>query len=82
MGHPAPTGQSTGAAVKLRPPTPTYDRAIEAERVRQIEQADAENHKRNRDVEIGPGRLILTSPNGTRYSVEVDNAGNLSTSAV
>ena len=49
---------------------------------RQIEQADRENHKRGQDVEIGDGRLILTSPDGTRYSVEVDNAGNLSATAV
>lgn len=49
---------------------------------RELEKADALNHKRNRDIEVGQARLILTSPNGTRYSVEVDNAGNLSTSAV
>ncbi|MDE4176364.1 hypothetical protein PXK01_19585 [Phaeobacter sp. PT47_59] len=68
--------------MKLRPPGPNYDRLQEADRIRQIEQADRQNHKRGQDVEIGQGRLILTSPNGTRYSVEVDNAGALSTSAV
>lgn len=47
----------------------------EAERNRQIEAADRENHKRGRDVEIGQGRLILTSPNGTRYDITVSNAG-------
>lgn len=49
---------------------------------RTIEQADAHNHKRNQDIHVGGGLLILTSPDGTKYSVEVDNAGNLSTSAV
>lgn len=68
--------------MKLRPATQTFQQEIEAERIRQIEAADRENHKRGRDVEIGSARLILTSPNGTRYSVVVDNAGNLSTSAV
>lgn len=49
---------------------------------RQIEQADKQNHKKDRDIYVSPGRLILTSPDGTEYSVEVDNAGALSTSAV
>ena len=42
--------------------------------VRQIiEQADDENHKRNRDVEMGDGRLILTDEStGTRYRVYVN----------
>jgi len=48
----------------------------------QIERADKQNHKKDRDIYVSPGRLILTSPDGTKYSVEVDNAGALSTSAV
>jgi len=42
-----------------------------------IEQADGLNHKKNQDVEVGAARLILKSPNGTRYSITVDNSGNL-----
>lgn len=68
--------------MRLRVPGPSWSRAQEAERNRQIEAADRENHKRGRDVEIGEARLILTSPNGTRYSVTVDNAGNLSTTSL
>lgn len=68
--------------MKLRPPGPNYDRMQEADRVRQIEQADRRNHKRGKDVEVGEARLILTSPNGTRYSIEVDDAGNISASPV
>lgn len=68
--------------MKLRPPGQSYDRMQEADRIRQIEQADRNNHKRGQDVEIGQASLILTSPDGTRYSVEVDNAGTISTSAV
>lgn len=47
-----------------------------------VQLADERNHKRGGDVEIGDGRLILTSPNGTRYAVTVDNAGALSAVAV
>lgn len=48
----------------------------------QVERADRQNLKTNRDNYLGEGRLILTSPNGTQYSVEVDNAGALSTTAI
>jgi len=47
-----------------------------------IEQADQLNHKRNQDVEVGDARLILKSPNGTRYSITVDNSGNLGATAI
>lgn len=68
--------------MKLPVPQGQYSRAVEVERNRVIEMADGQNHKRNRDVEIGQARLILTSPNGTRYSVTVDNAGVISTTAI
>jgi hypothetical protein len=63
-------------------PGPNWNRPQEIERNRQIEQADALNHKRNADIEVGQGRLILTSPNGSRWSVEVDNAGAISATAI
>ena len=47
-----------------------------------IEQADNLNHKKNQDVEIGAARLILRAPNGSRYSVTVDNAGTLGATAL
>ena len=47
-----------------------------------IEQADQLNHKKNQDVEVGAARLILKSPNGTRYSITVDNAGNVGATAL
>ena len=46
-----------------------------------IEQADGLNHKKNQDVEIGAARLILRAPNGTRYSLTVDNSGTLGATA-
>ena len=49
----------------------------DAEWRRKLEQADAANHKRNQDVEVGGGRLILTSEDGARYEVDVTNDGLL-----
>jgi len=68
--------------MKLPLPGQTYDPLREQRRNGIIEGADRGNHKRGQNVEIGDARLILTSPDGTRYAVEVDNAGNLSASAV
>lgn len=64
--------------MKLVIASPRYDVSRETERNRQLEAADRENHKRGRDIEVNPGRLILTSPDGTRWSVTVDDTGTLS----
>lgn len=68
--------------MKLPRPAPRYDMQDQAETRLAIERADDLAHKRNRDVEIGGARLILTSPNGTRYSVSVTNAGALQATAI
>ena len=57
---------------------PRSDDRLLTEISRQVEQADRMNYKRDRDLEIGQNRLILTSPNGSRYVITVDNAGVLS----
>lgn len=49
------------------------------EMARQVQMADQMNYKRDRDVEIVQNRLILTSPNGSRYAVTVNDAGVLGT---
>lgn len=59
-----------------------YSQANEQQARGAVERADMQNHKRNSDVEIGQGRLILTSPDGTRWSVTVDNAGAISAASV
>lgn len=59
-----------------------YSRLDQVDLRRQLELAEQQNHKRNRDVEVGAARLILTSPNGTRYSITVSNAGVISAVAV
>ena len=60
---------------------PKYSASAENERNRVIEQADYLNHKRNSDVEIGDGRLILKAANGVRYYITVSNAGALTVTA-
>jgi hypothetical protein len=55
---------------------------MEAQRNFLLENADRLNRKTNADVEISSSKLILTSPNGTRYSVVVSNLGILSTTAL
>jgi hypothetical protein len=63
--------------VNLPSPAKVYDPSDQAQTRAAIRQADGENFKRGRDVEIGDGRLILTSPNGTRWNITIDNTGAL-----
>lgn len=65
--------------MKLGRPPQSYDPRAMADQAAQIERADQMNYKRDRDLEIGQNRVILTSPNGSRYAIVVDNAGVLST---
>lgn len=44
--------------------------------------ADRKNLKSNVDVEFVDNRLILRSPNGTRYYLTVSNAGVLGATAL
>ena len=59
-----------------------YDPVYESEKNNMLEKIDQQNFKRLSDVEIGSARLIIESPNGTRYKIVVDNSGNLSASSV
>ena len=68
--------------MKLPPAPQAYARADQQEVRRQAEMADAQNHKRGRDIEVGEARLILTAPNGARWSVTVSNTGTLSAVAL
>lgn len=47
-----------------------------------LEREDQQNLKRGTDIEIGAASLILTSPDGERWAVVVDNAGALSATAL
>ena len=44
-----------------------------------IESKDRANRKTGVDIELVKERLILRSPNGTRYALVISNAGVLST---
>lgn len=69
--------------MKLPAPLPQYSSALERERNRALESADALNLKKLQDVEFVEGmRLILRSPNGTRYSITVNNSGVISATSI
>ena len=69
--------------MKLPVPARVYNPDQEALRNQLLEQADIQNLKRQADIEIvDPQRLILRSPNGTRYVISVSNAGVLSATAL
>lgn len=61
--------------MKLPFPKPQYNSAQESDRNRLIEKADQKNHKRGQDAFISPGRLLITSPDGTVYSIVVSDSG-------
>jgi len=65
-------------------PTPpaSYSSTDQSQVREAFRRADAENLKRNRDIEVAGGRVILPGANGTRYALTVDNAGVLGTVAV
>ena len=68
--------------MNLPRPGERYERPTEDRRNRVLELADAQNLKRGEDIELSEGRLILRSPDGTRWVLTVDNAGNLGTVAL
>lgn len=68
--------------MNLPAPAPDYSQANEAAMRRTLEQEDRRNRKVGADVEIGHERLVLTSPDGTRWTVAVSDAGVLSATAI
>lgn len=47
-----------------------------------LEEEDKKNQKIDKNyLIVGGVNIILQSPNGTYYKIEVDNSGNLSTSS-
>jgi len=59
-----------------------YDFVQENQRNNLIEQADNLNRKKNQDVELRNERLILQSPDGTRFSITVANNGTISATSI
>lgn len=69
--------------MRLPDPGARYVQSEEARRNREIELADTRNLKRQQDIELVSGmRLIMTSPNGTRYTITVSNLGVVSGTAI
>jgi hypothetical protein len=68
--------------MKLPRPPSDYSVQHESQRNLLIELDAQSNLKSNRDIEVGDGRLILASANGTRYALSVNNSGTISTVVV
>lgn len=66
--------------MNLPAPSPDYNAANEAAARRTLEQEDRRNRKIGADVEITREKLILRSPDGSRWNVTVSDAGVLSAS--
>lgn len=64
--------------MKAPRPTSSYDARWASELKRVFDDLEQRAHKKGEDIEPAGGRIILTSPNGTRYILTVDNAGALS----
>jgi len=74
-------------------PQVTYNAGLFATAFQRISQALSTAYKQGDDVvlvrtydtsgaQTGEQRLVLQSPDGTFYKIQVDNAGNLSTTSV
>lgn len=68
--------------MNLPAPTPAYSPDNEAATRRALEQEDKRNVKIGGDIEFINGKLIIRSPNGTRWRLAVADDGEVSTSAL
>lgn len=68
--------------MKLPLPPEKYDRSHLTRVQAGLEHEDTRNRKKGADLEIVTERLILHSPNGTRYKVTVSDLGALSAVAL
>ena len=69
-------------SLTLPKPAAEYDARDQAQLRRALEQEDRSNRKLHSDVEVGSERLILKSPNGTRWSVVVSDTGTIAAVAL
>lgn len=68
--------------MKLPRPPDRYDSRFEESKSAEIERELKRSHKKNENLELGSTAIIMTSPNGTRYKLTVDNSGVLGTTAL
>lgn len=72
------------ASTKLAPSPPKYDQRLDQELRTEMERRDLMVHKKGRHIELGGPDfyIVLTAPNGNRYSLTVSNAGALVVTAL
>jgi len=64
-------------------PPGAYLQSYFAPILQQIAKLLTNSYQKNQDVELNADqRLIIVSPNGTRYEIVVDNSGTLTTNAI
>lgn len=68
--------------MSLPSPPDRWSVTYQSELNRALEELDRNNRKRNSDVFLTRDRLILVSPDGTKFAVTVDDAGALDTTEV
>jgi hypothetical protein len=68
--------------MKLPRPPARYDARFEESKSTEVERELKRSHKKNENLELGATAIIMTSPNGTRYKLTVDNSGVLGTTAL
>ncbi len=68
--------------MRLPLPGSEYSSSIAQQTNNTLEQEDKKNFKKDTDININDGRLILKSANGTRFNITVDNSGNITASAI
>lgn len=66
----------------LPPPGPEYDSQNEAQTRRTITEADENTQKKDEDFVVKKNRLVLVSPDGTKYSGTISNVGVLTWTAL
>ena len=68
--------------MRLPLPMQEYSSSVVQQTNNTLEQEDKKNFKKDTDININDGRLILKSPNGTRYNITIDNSGNITASTI
>lgn len=68
--------------LKMPVPGTAFDRNIAIRGNATLETEDLRNRKKGSDVELTAERLIIRSPNGSRWQITVSNTGTLSAVAL
>lgn len=59
-----------------------YDQGDQTKTRSLVEQAFEQTLKRGQDIEVGGARIILQSPDGSRFAIAVSDLGVLSATAL